>query len=118
MTFSSDYRSLTDLEELIVSNLLKLEFQGHDELLQQLSNATVRQIDAEGSLLFKVNTNVTASVVKRIPVEAEMEDIDGMPIYVLLHVIDGKLNELEVYRADSGPLRSEIEPKKLRILNL
>jgi hypothetical protein len=37
-----------------------------------------------------------------VPVEADLEDDDGVTIHVL-HVLDGYLNELEVYREDSSP---------------
>ncbi len=39
---------------------------------------------------------------RRIPVEASYPDADGVVVHVLLHVIDGRLDELEVYREDSG----------------
>jgi hypothetical protein len=41
-------------------------------------------------------------VRRRIPVEASYPDADGVVVHVLLHVIDGRLDELEVYREDSG----------------
>jgi hypothetical protein len=53
-----------------------------------------------------------------VPVEAELEDEDGVPVHVLLHVLDGYLNELEIYREDSAPVRRAIRPEELRILVL
>jgi hypothetical protein len=51
-------------------------------------------------------------------VEAELEDIDGMAIHLLLYVIDGHLDELEIYRDDSRPIQREILPGALRLIVL
>ena len=48
--------------------------------------------------------------------EAEALDDDGMPIAVLLHVIDGRLDELEVYWADSKLLLSRITAASLNVV--
>jgi hypothetical protein len=53
-----------------------------------------------------------------VPVEAELVDEDGVIVHVLLHVVDGFLNELEVYREDSAPVRRVIRPEELRLLVL
>jgi len=45
----------------------------------QASRATVRQIDADGSLEFWVTGGVPAEVVRRIPVEAEAVEPTGRP---------------------------------------
>ena len=50
--------------------------------------------------------------------EAETEDGDGMTIHLLLHVIDGSLNELEIYREDSTSLKRSIDPSSVRVLDL
>jgi hypothetical protein len=54
----------------------------------------------------------------RIPVEAELEDGDGVTIHLLLHVLEGYLNELEVYRDDSAPVQVALQSESLRILIL
>jgi hypothetical protein len=65
------------------------------------------------------NTRVVPAVVeRRIPVEAELKDADGVTIHVLLHVLDGLLNELEVYRDDSGPIQRQISPEELDLIVL
>jgi hypothetical protein len=59
-----------------------------------------------------------AEVVRRIPVEAEFDDQDGVGVHVLLHVLDGYLNELEIYREDSSPLQREPDPEDFRLIVL
>jgi hypothetical protein len=71
-----------------------------------------RRIDAEGSLELQPSHDARpAEVVRRIPVEAETEDVDGVPIHVLLHVVNGYMNELEVYREDSARLDRPLKPQ-------
>lgn len=45
----------------------------------------------------------------RIPTEALIYDSDGALVNILLHVIDGYINELEIIRADGEPLNREID---------
>jgi len=52
---------------------------------------------------------VKAKVKRRIPAEAEFRDTDGVLIHILLHVIDGKVNELEIYKEDGSPIILRID---------
>ncbi len=101
-----------------MNSLLRPEFPGRDDLLKQLGSAEVRPIDGDGSLVFRIRGGSPAAVIRRIPVEAEVEDSDGVTISLLLHVIDGYLNELEIYRGDSLPVKGAIRPEELRTLVL
>ncbi len=78
----------------------------------------VRQIDDNGSLEFARSEQTPAEVVRRIPVEAELDDSDGVTIHLLLHVVDGLVKELEVYRDDSGPVQRTLTPQDLRLMVL
>ncbi len=42
---------------------------------------------------------------------------DGVTVHVLLHIVDGLMKELEVYREDSAPV-SNLEPRRLRVMVL
>jgi hypothetical protein len=55
-------------------------------------------------------------VKRRIPVEASYPDADGVIVHVLLHIIEGRLDELEVYREDSG--RVLVPPTETRALEV
>lgn len=98
--------------------LLGADFPGNTALREQLSKARVRRIDEDGSLEISVEETPRAQVVGRVPVEAETEDIDGVPIHVSLHVVDGLMNELEFYREDSLPVKRPPAPEELRVLVL
>jgi hypothetical protein len=115
---SAGFRPLSGTERRLLDALLRPEFSGKEDLIKQLASAEVRRIDDEGSLQFRIRAGSPAAVKRRIPVEAEIEDSDGVPIYLLVHVIDGYLNELEIYRGDTLPIKGAIRPDELRTLVL
>lgn len=100
-------RSLSKHERQILELLLAEPFDGVVELRQQAELARVEKLDAEGSLSFVVPASLPAAkVAKRIPVEAEAPDADGIMVHALLHVVDGRLSELEIYKDDSSGIRA------------
>jgi hypothetical protein len=102
-----------------VGKLLSQEFPGRDGLLRQFGSAEVRRIDRDGSLEIRVSSGaVRADVARRIPIEAELEDLDGVRMHVLLHAPDGVLSELEIYREDSQPVQRDLEPGHMSLLVL
>jgi hypothetical protein len=113
-----EFRSLSDLEGRLLAVLLSTDFLGRDALVEQVAAASVREIDDNGSLEFARSDKTPAEVVRRIPVEAELDDSDGVTIHVLLHVVDGLVKELEVYRDDSGPVLRALAPEDLRLMIL
>jgi hypothetical protein len=103
----------------ILARLLTASFPGDEEIARQGAMARSRVIDEDGSLELLVGGSAPPALVdRRIPVEAEAEDIDGMTFHVLLHVVDGYINELEVYREDLLPMQSPIQPDALRVIVL
>ena len=118
MTTPETFRPPTDSEKAIFDRLLSAAFPGKERLQEQLAEATVSVIDVNGSMALRVTGDRVAEVTKRIPVEAEYPDTDGVPVHVLLHVVKGKLDELEIYREDSLPLKKNIDPQQLQLLVL
>jgi hypothetical protein len=112
------FRNLTPLEQGIMDRLLEKAFPGRDEICEQMKKCLVRIIDEEKSLEFIVEANVKAKVKRRIPVEAEIQDADGVLIHILLHIVDGKLNELEIYKEDGSPIIEHPDPSKLNVVCL
>lgn len=116
MTKSTVFREMTTQERRVLERLLSSDFPGREVLDRQIRDALVRQIDDEGSLEFSVRSHDRAEVSKRIPTEAEFEDADGVTAHILLHVVDGKCNELEIYKDDSTPITIRPEPENLRLV--
>jgi hypothetical protein len=112
------FRRPSDLERQLLNILLSPDFPGKMALTEQAMTPSVRKIDDNGSLAFAPSEVRRASVIRRIPVEAELDDQDSVTIHVLLHVVDGLLNELEVYRDDSGRIRRALTPDDLRLMVL
>ncbi len=83
--------------------LLSQPFPGSEALTEQYRSVRGVVIDLDGSLKLESTTGPPAEVVRRIPVEAEGVDEEGEPVHVLLHVVEGRMVELEVYREDGKP---------------
>jgi hypothetical protein len=114
---TADLRPLSEAERAIITRLLSLDFPGRDGLAEQLRSASVRPVDEYGSLAIETSGR-PASVHKRIPVEAEGRDEDGVAVYLLLHVVDGLASELEIYKADGSPLLRKVDASSLQVFSL
>jgi hypothetical protein len=94
----------------VILALLKGDFPGRQALREQVAILCGRSIDPEGSLELKAS-GPKADVAHRVPVEAVMEDRDGVSIHILLHVRDGLLSELEIYKDTLGIPQRELDPE-------
>jgi len=99
-----EWRRLTAFEAAILDKLLSTDFPGRPELLEQVSAALVRQIDGEGSLEFDAKSTAVAPVKRSVPIQAQAKDLDGIWIHALLHVVGGRVKELEFYKDDSSKI--------------
>ena len=113
-----EFRSQTEWERALFSRLLERPFPGNAQLAEQLQNALVRQIDDEGSLGIQVRQPAKAEVFHRIPVEAECEDSDGIKLHLLLHVVNGVAEELEIYKEDGSPINMLPSVEMLRVASV
>jgi hypothetical protein len=98
----NSFRPLSIREFQLLKRLLEPEFPGSHELRQQLKSVTAKTIDDDGGLALQCSPSPSAPVGGRVPTEGECADADGMGIHVLLHVVNGVMNELEVFREDSS----------------
>ena len=112
------FRTPSSAEQGVISVLLGAKFPGDSALREQMAKARVRTIDVDGSLEISVEDGPRAEVARRIPVEAVAADRDGMPIHILLHVVDGMLQELEYFREDSRPVKQPPAKDDLQVLVL
>lgn len=115
-----EWRALDPREWAVLDRLLTADFPGRDELVAQARIALVRRIDAAGSLRFRVD-GAPAAVASRVPVEGHYWDGDapsGPAINLLLHVVEGRLHELEVYKDDGTHIRVspfEVSPYRITV---
>jgi hypothetical protein len=57
-----------------------------------------------------------ANVKGRVPISAETKDADGMFVEINIHVVDGYLDELEMWRGDLGAMKAYPDPSTYEIL--
>ena len=103
-TVAENFRELTGRERGLVQQLTQLDFTGAAQIREQLEACQARTIDAEGSFELRVKRRPPARVFFRVPVELHARDSDGAGIHVLLHVVDGIVREIEVYKDTSAPI--------------
>src|SRR5277367_2249608 len=119
MKIEQHFREPTRTEEEIIQRLVGADFPGKEEIAKQLASCRVRTIDNEGSLELELSQIARPAVVeKRIPVEAEAVDEDGVHVHFLLHVVKGFAKELEIYKDDGTPIRRMPSPDDLEIIVL
>jgi len=114
-------RPLTSDEAGILNRLLSVSFQGQEALLRQAQSVRVSEEckDCRSIKLAveRLPSNV-AVVQRRIPIEAEAVDRGGVTIHVLLHVVHGFIDEIEIYREDLQQIAELPKPNSLVLLNL
>lgn len=113
-----DWREPTASERELLAVLLAVNFKGREAIQEQVRTARVRTVDAEGSIAFDVSHPVRASVSHRVAIEAEADDRDGVAVHMLLHVVDGRVSELEFYKDDSSPILELPPPTRWRTIQL
>ena len=102
-----------------MQRLLAADFIGREEVAHQLNGCRVRIIDDEGSLELEPSEAAKpAAVEKRIPVEGDAVDEDGIHVHLLLHVVNGFVSELEVYKDDGSTIKRMPRPDDLEVVVL
>ena len=113
------FRPPAATEAEVIQRLVAADFPGKEQIADQLRNYRVRRIDEEGSLELRLTGIAPAAKVdKRIPVEAEAPDSDGIHVHFLLHVIDGFAAELEVYKDDGTHIERLPRPDEVKVVVL
>jgi len=114
-------RSLTSEEEGILHHLLSINFQGRDELLKQAQSARVveecKECPSIAILVDKIPEH-SAPVKHRVPIQAQTVDSDGVVMHVLLHVVHGFIDEIEIYRVDLQSVKKLPQPNSLEFMEL
>lgn len=100
--------SLLPEENEFIGRLLPAALSHRELLLAHAAAARVRWVESFGqpAILFDVPQTVTRlpPEIGRIVYEREARDSDGASVQLLVHVLDGILAEIEMYREDGNPL--------------
>jgi hypothetical protein len=105
---NSEFRPLKTQEREIFEKLLEPDFPGRDELRRQLDLVTAQQVHDDGTLALRCGSCQPAPVRCQVPTEGECSDSDGGEIHVLLHVVNGFMNELEIFKNEVPGGKTEI----------
>ena len=116
MKVETFFRKPTELEKGFLNRLLEAEFPGKDEVAHLLGIFLVKTIDDDGGLELLCQVEGKAFVTKRVPVEAEGKDEDGVVIHMLLHVVDGRPFELEFFREDTEAVKKMPLPSAFELI--
>jgi uncharacterized protein DUF6984 len=93
-------------------------FVGEEAVARQVPGLRVTKIDANGSLKLEPRAGtIAARVAVRVPVEGVARDLDGAAIHILIHVVAGRLSELELFRDDSKPVQRQPEAADVSLLD-
>jgi hypothetical protein len=98
------FRQLQASEMRLLEKLLDHEFPGRDALGVQLSSVTARQIDENGSLELRYGGDSLTETDLGCPTEGTCTDTDGGKIAVLLHVKNGRMRLLEVFKEEGSAI--------------
>jgi hypothetical protein len=99
------FQELSEWHRTMLSRLLDASFPGQQELRAQVFASHFQAIDQNQSLKISPRADLSAPVVKTIPVEAWASGEDGIPIQALLFTRHGLAYMLEILRADGGLIK-------------
>lgn len=114
-----NWRTIHKTERDLIMHLLRVDFPGRNHLVAQMQSVEVKRIDPQGSLKLRSagpladvedNDRPSDRAKGRIPIEGfYMDDADerGALVHLLLHVIDGKIDEFEVYKEGGSPISKD-----------
>lgn len=96
--------------------MFEVNFKEKNILLKQITNSQVcyEQVADYISIKFKTKCNDKFSYLVRVPIEMRAHQKNSAPIVFMLHVIDGLVDELEIFTADA----SLIHPNNIDLSNV
>lgn len=111
-------RSPNALEKAIFDKLLEQQFPGRDHIRSILSEFHVEDIDENGSLKIITGNVEAAPTSRQIPVEGYYSDQDGIDVHLLLRMLNGVPEELEIYKDDGSEIIARPLPENIQLLIL
>lgn len=106
-----DNRNFSEIEIAWLKAILSVEFLGKEIILEQLDKAQVSRAYNTGYISLKLMIDRSMKRFPyqgRVPLEMRVKGKNDIPIVFLLHVVDGFVDELEIFNADSSPIDGDI----------
>lgn len=118
MSSEISYREVTPTERLLLNRLIFLRPLKGDQPAVEVEQYRVRVLDEQGSLKFAHNFDFKQLEQRKFPVEAQVQDVDGIWIHALLFTVGDKVDELEIYKDDGSAIIRMPQPHEWEILEL
>jgi hypothetical protein len=112
---TNDYRQPTSYEVTLLERLLAVNIAGRGALLEHARGTLVRTIDSYGSFEFELRASDRSNTTPRALIEAQTTDLDGVPIDIILFTVNGKLDDLEISKADGTAIARPPVPSSLDV---
>lgn len=114
-----ELNNFSQQEKIWLETMLSKNFSGNEIILKQLNSAQVTRKYNTGYFSIKTNTDKRLPQFPfeiRVPVEMRVFGKDKVPIVFLLHVVNGYVDELEIFNADSSPLSKDIQIENAEVI--
>lgn len=113
------YRKLQTKELDWLKKMLEVNFLGKTELLEQIQNAYVTPHYCNNFISLKFHVGVGTDIFPykvRNPVEMRAYQEDSVPVVCLIHILNGYLDELEVFNADSSKISDDFSLENVELV--
>lgn len=110
---------LSENEKRWLDAMLSVDFKEKEQLIQQINAANIVREYTRHFISIKFIIPVSIPAIKmteRVPVEMRVYDGDNAPEQFLLHIIHGYVCELEIFRADSSEINSNIKLEHIEVI--
>lgn len=98
---------LDEREVQWLSHLLSGDFPGKQDVIDQINCANVSREYTDYFFVLKFKADSSAKRIDinvRVPVEMRVRRAGKAPVQFLLHIVDGFVDELEIFHADSSKM--------------
>jgi hypothetical protein len=118
----TEFRPISDFERSIILRLLELDFPGNDALKEQVRGLEAKCVDHEGSLELNVSSDIIANIPANPAVEGyyadgEQKNPFGPYVRILLHIRNGKMWLMEIYKDDGTEIKRQPSPAELELFS-
>jgi hypothetical protein len=109
----NEFQEPTPWQAELMARMASVDIPSIEAIRSQLQSAKTRVVDNDGSFQTDCHGPPWVSA-PRVPIEARYEDLDGIPIDILMHVIDGAVHEFEIYKVDGGTVPKDFPLSSLK----
>lgn len=102
-----------------LATMLSIDFENKEQLIRQINAASIIREHTRYFISIKFAVPLSISAIKmteRVPIEMRAYDSEKAPVQFLLHIINGYVSELEIFRADSSEISGNIKLNRVEVI--